>query len=335
MTSLAAVSRMNSNIEPGMEADAPLTFTGERFLPECKGEIWLEHWHRYLFAQGYVDGLRVLDAACGEGYGSHILSARARAVVGIDVSPQAVAHARRRYAETSNLAFSEGRCDRLEFPDASFDAVVSFETIEHLAEQVETLAEFRRVLRPGGLLIISTPNRKTYSDERNYQNEYHVREFYRAEFEAFLKPHFAEVHWFGQKIMMHSVIWPEHVAAVGARVDIEGERESNLIPYEPLYFIAVCGDALPDRQITILGEAGEWLVRHYEDGMRKMIQLDRILHEREAAFTQRGERLDQIEACLADLKMELERRRTLTWWAGVPVRRLKGWLAGLSRRGGG
>ncbi|MCW5579095.1 MAG: class I SAM-dependent methyltransferase, partial [Dokdonella sp.] len=80
-----------------MSDSQPLPFTGERFTPECVREIWYEHWHRYAFARGLVAGKRVLDAACGEGYGSALLAAVAGSVTGVDVDADAIAHARARY----------------------------------------------------------------------------------------------------------------------------------------------------------------------------------------------------------------------------------------------
>ena len=79
----------------------PLEFTGERFTPECVREIWYEHFHRYVFARERVGGLNVLDAACGEGYGSALLATVAASVTGVDVSPQAIEHARSRYSGNS------------------------------------------------------------------------------------------------------------------------------------------------------------------------------------------------------------------------------------------
>src|SRR5215471_186794 len=123
-----------------------LKFTGERFLPGVAGEIAHEHWHRYAFARGLVTGKRVADVACGEGYGSALLAAAAGSVVGIDVAADTIAHARRSYAALSNLRFEQASAVALPLPEASVDAVVSFETIEHLPreDQSRMLAEFGR-----------------------------------------------------------------------------------------------------------------------------------------------------------------------------------------------
>ena len=177
-----------------------LTFTGERFAPEVRGAIWYEHWHRYCVAQPLARGLRVLDAACGEGYGSFLLAQAARDVVGVDVSGEAVAHARSRYA-APNLRYVQGSVTALPLADASVDLVVSFETIEHLTAQAEMLAEFRRVLAPGGALLISSPNRPVYSGELPAENEYHVRELDRGELADLLAPVFPQQRWYGQRVV--------------------------------------------------------------------------------------------------------------------------------------
>ena len=87
-----------------------LTFTGERFLPSCEGEMIYEHWHRYLFARQYVAGKRVLDVASGEGYGSAMMAAQAASVTGVDISPEAVKHASEPYGSAANLKDLCGSC---------------------------------------------------------------------------------------------------------------------------------------------------------------------------------------------------------------------------------
>jgi ubiquinone/menaquinone biosynthesis C-methylase UbiE len=151
-------------------------FTGERFLPGCTGEIAYEHWHRYAFARRFVAARRVLDAACGEGYGSALLGTAAAGVVGVDIDKDTVAEASRRYSRLPQVSFVGGSCTALPLPDASFDAVVSFETIEHVgaADQPRMIAEFSRVLKPDGLLILSSPNKRLYRDARNYVNDFHI-----------------------------------------------------------------------------------------------------------------------------------------------------------------
>ena len=318
-----------------MADDMKMQFTGERFTPECEGEIRLEHWQRYLFARSLVKDKRVLDVACGEGYGSKLLAEQAASVVGVDVSVEVIEHATRRYGSLAGLGFRLGDCERLDFPDASFDVIVSFETIEHVPNQEQVLAELRRILAPDGVLIISTPNKKTYSDDRAYQNEFHVREFYRAEFESFLKVQFPRVHLYGQKLMMHSVIWPEACQADKVTFWVDGQPQVNRIDYEPLYFIAVCGATLPETEITILGEETEWLLPHYEAGMRKMIELDRIRHEQEQQLSAQSTQLVALQESLTKCSQRVMSAETeLAHLKGAVSDQRQGWswFRGISRK---
>ena len=135
-----------------------MDFTGERYLPERRGDIALEHRHRYLLACTYANGKDVLDIACGEGYGSSMLADVAKSVIGVDIAEEAIAHASTQYA-ASNLAFRQGNAAEIPLEDASVDLVVSFETIEHHDRHEDMLREIKRVLRPGGLLLISSPDK--------------------------------------------------------------------------------------------------------------------------------------------------------------------------------
>ncbi len=219
-----------------------LSFTGERFLPECAGEIIYEHWHRYLIGREYVTGKRVLDIPCGEGYGSNLLATRAESVLGIDISSEAVAHATARY-DKENLRFIAADCTDIHEPDASFDVIISFEMIEHITTQEVFLREVVRLLKPGGMFIISSPNRPEYSDRTGYKNEFHLKELDQTELKALLDPHFPAQAWFAQRAAFHSMVWPIETTATSATaLTAEGDAAYP----EPLYFLVFCArNAVP------------------------------------------------------------------------------------------
>ncbi|HEX7272317.1 MAG TPA: class I SAM-dependent methyltransferase, partial [Casimicrobiaceae bacterium] len=188
---------------------AELPFTGERFTPETAGAIWYEHWHRYCAVRELAAGKRVLDCACGEGYGSMLLAGVAASVIGVDIDGPAIRHAAARYGEQTNLGFVQGSCTRLPLGDASMDLLVSFETIEHLAEQEAMLAEFARVLGPSGVLVLSSPNKREYGQAHDAVNRFHVRELTREELASRLTEHFPRQAWYGQRVLAHSLLWSE------------------------------------------------------------------------------------------------------------------------------
>jgi SAM-dependent methyltransferase len=275
---------------------AALEFTGERFTPECVREIWYEHWHRYVFARAYAQDRRVLDAACGEGFGSALLAQSARDVLGMDIAETAVAHARARYGAQANLRFEQGDCTALGLADASVDLVVSFETLEHVAAQEALIAGFARVLAPDGMLILSSPDKRTYSDEAGFRNEFHVRELYRDELLALLKPHFPFVYLYGQKLLFQSAIWSldgETSAPTATATALDaGTHVQSGLAYDPLYFIALCSrrpiDALP--QLALFGDREESVYRHYNHEVRKNMAA--------------GARIAELEAELAVLRRD-------------------------------
>jgi ubiquinone/menaquinone biosynthesis C-methylase UbiE len=169
----------------------------ERIVPdETEPGIVALHLKRYEFARPWCEGKEVLDAGCGVGYGSAFLAERARRVVGVDRSDEAIEYARRRYA-SPNVEFEVGDLLRLEQPDHSFDVVSSFETIEHLADQERFLAEVRRVLRPDGVFVVSTPRVDT--TDAAPANPFHERELSAGEFERLLRGRFEQVELYGQR----------------------------------------------------------------------------------------------------------------------------------------
>lgn len=226
-----------------------LEFTGERFMPEVAGQIAFEHLHRYHFASRFCQGKRVLDVACGEGYGSRILSNAAASVVGVDISAEAVAHARSKYA-VSSLEFVEASAALLPLPDDSFDVVVSFETIEHHDQHEEMLSEIRRVLRPGGLLVLSSPNKQHYSIEPGYSNPYHVKELFREELLALAGRHFSTMQVYSQRVVHGSLLVADGKAVfdsiLGTGLD-SSEVYRGLS--RPLYDLIVASDVeLPEAE---------------------------------------------------------------------------------------
>lgn len=268
-----------------------LPFTGERFTPECVREMWLEHWHRYAFALHFARGRRVLDAACGEGYGAALLARAGATVTAVDLSGDALTHARARYGHLPGLAFEAGDVANLShLPDGGFDLIVSFETLEHLAAQDAMLAGFRRLLAPGGLLLVSTPDRRVYSDRTGYRNEFHVRELYRDEFEALLARHFGAFRLFGQKLLFQSVLSDlgEKPARARARTMAEdGQTVVDGLDYDPVYLVAVCAhraEDLPaglDGLVDLFGDAAESVYRHYEHEIRKNMAAGGLIQDLE------------------------------------------------------
>jgi 2-polyprenyl-3-methyl-5-hydroxy-6-metoxy-1,4-benzoquinol methylase len=173
----------------------PLALTGERTLPDVPAE---NYWYRrhlvvYEWIARRVAGARVLDMACGEGYGSAVLARSAASVVGVDANPQAHEHARLRY-RLENLCFERDLVESYGRPD-EFDAVVFLQTIEHVQDPGAILRHFREVLRPGGTAYISTPNLLTLAPPgaEKSGNPWHIKEYRAEEFRALCAGAFSSV----------------------------------------------------------------------------------------------------------------------------------------------
>ncbi|MGH7490447.1 MAG: class I SAM-dependent methyltransferase, partial [bacterium] len=224
-------------------------------MPSLRGQIKYEHLHRYALSLQFVSGKSVLDIASGEGYGAALLATRAAFVTGVDIDPAAVQSAGRTY-RNPKLSFVAGTCDAIPLADASVDAITSFETIEHHDKHDEMLREFKRVLKPGGVLVISSPNKLTYSDEPGYCNPFHVKELYYEQFDSLLKNHFRFVRNYGQRLAVGSFVFPlvdcstENITPLtGDATDVAAKVCS--LP-SPVYFVAVCSDdpAISTRELS-------------------------------------------------------------------------------------
>ncbi len=189
-----------------------LQFTGERFIPSkelINDEIGFEHLHRYHAIIPFIQNKSVLDIACGEGYGAALIGKYAQKVYGVDIDEACINWAIEHYGPTNNkLDFKKGSADRIPLADNTVDVVISFETIEHVDATIQQvfMAEVKRVLKPDGILIISTPNTVNYSARYEHHNEFHEKEFQKEEFHEFLKGHFNYAYHFEQGYEIVSTI---------------------------------------------------------------------------------------------------------------------------------
>lgn len=213
-------------------------FTGERVVPnQVDSDLWNEHWSRYLFASRLARQKRVLDIACGTGYGTAELAHSAAQVIGVDVASEAVSYAAAQYARF-NTRFVQASGTALPFPDASFDLVTAFEVIEHLTDWPKLLEEVRRLLRPSGQFIVSTPNKLYYAETREKAgpNPFHTHEFTFEEFNQALQDVFPSVSMFLQNHSDSVVFQP-----VGGQPVAETRLDSGQPkPDEAHFFMAVC-----------------------------------------------------------------------------------------------
>lgn len=188
-------------------------FTGERVIEgNTPNRIWLDHAARYEFATNYVKDKKVLDVACGTGFGSKILQEKgARGVFGVDLSKEAINFASEKYVG-NGLKFMIGDVLKINFPDDFFDVIVSFETIEHVKQHEKALSELRRALKPSGLLIISSPNRKLTSPGKSISdspdNVFHVVEYSCDEFVRILVKYFDVNGLYGQRAINKVLLIP-------------------------------------------------------------------------------------------------------------------------------
>jgi ubiquinone/menaquinone biosynthesis C-methylase UbiE len=180
--------------------------TGERLEFYDFSDVTVEHLHRYAIANDFIEGKVVLDIASGEGYGSNILAQKALEVIGVDIDIDSVKDANEKYIK-NNLKYIVGSADNIPIESNSIDVVVSFETIEHHDKHEEMFMEIKRVLKQDGILIMSSPDKKHYSDIPNFKNKFHVKELYFEDFEFLTKKYFKKPKFYMQKAYnMNSIV---------------------------------------------------------------------------------------------------------------------------------
>ena len=171
--------------------------TGERMIPTKAGEVsfvFSRHQFAYRYAQQFVGDKDVLDAGAGTGYGAKLLGEVAKSVLGIDYSSEAVAYSTTHYSAT-NVRYTQADIEDISFA-SQFDVAVSFQAIEHLKDPSDFLSRLRRAVRPGGLILITTPNVKGRSGHSS-DNQFHLNEMRYEQFDELLKKHFASFQLLG------------------------------------------------------------------------------------------------------------------------------------------
>jgi SAM-dependent methyltransferase len=188
-----------------MEIREPLQWTGERLVRGCPPSLTFEHLHRYAIACPLASGKRVLDIACGEGYGTALLAQSAASITGVDIDPSAIAHAKATY-NRDNVEFILGTGEDIPCDDSTFDLVTSFDTIEHLTGQQRFIEQIKRVLTENGVVLISTPNKPEYARVSEIPNPFHQREVSHEEFRVLLRRHFKHTIFAKQRLVTGSWI---------------------------------------------------------------------------------------------------------------------------------
>jgi ubiquinone/menaquinone biosynthesis C-methylase UbiE len=216
-------------------------WTGERLETFVQNEATTEHLHRYAMAMELAGGKNVLDIACGEGYGTNLLAGKAAQVTGMDIDTLTIKKAAEKYQQ-ENIQFTEANAEKIPAADNTFDLVISFETLEHVTEQQLMIQEIKRVLKKDGILLLSTPDKKNYSDATGYKNPFHKKELYRNEFESLLQASFRQVKIFGQQITHSSFISVGDTKGFSHYTGNFDILEKDK-PGEPLYFIALASDS--------------------------------------------------------------------------------------------
>jgi SAM-dependent methyltransferase len=290
-----------------MESDLASRADGisERFVPEQdQGRlIEVEHVSRYQWAAQAAKDRRVLDAGCGTGYGCRLLaSGGAREVIGVDIATSVLETVAPSMPDSVRLQAGDLR--KLEFADDSFQLVICFEVIEHFEDPVLVLDELARVLVPGGLLLVSSPNRGAYQPG----NPHHLHEFTPAELETELSARLANVRLLRQRDYILSAVLSDATSGLGDGAAIENLALHKLVADSPggeIYTIAMASDGeLPDlrEQAAMTGtlELAEWL-SVFETQSRAIADKDSYIDDLMARVEER----DLLAQLLVDAELRL------------------------------
>jgi len=267
-----------------------MDFTGERLVPDQQrdDDLYHEHIVRYQFAAPWAPQRRVLDAGCGAGYGAALLAAAgARSALGIDISSEAVAYAREHYRQPG-LSFAAADVTTWDGPAAGFDLIVSLEVIEHLDQPDRLVQAAARLLAPGGLFIVSTPNVATYPPG----NPYHKHEMSLDAFDGLLRGSFAAVHMFEQDYSTALAVRPLAPDAAAAWRFVPAAERT---PQQPDYYVALCAH----NDAALAPAAASIMLELPSDRLGERIAaaqtLQRLLNEKTAHIAEKDAHIARLE----------------------------------------
>lgn len=271
-----------------LENTSSLENTGERMIPEFhKGTlIYAEHITRYQAVEELLKNKIVLDIASGSGYGTNLMAKNAKKVYGVDVDEEAIRYAQDNFSG-ANIEYKIGDGEKIPLEDNSVDVVVTFETIEHILNYKKFLAEVKRVLRPDGVAIISTPNDLEFAEG----NHFHLHEFVYKELVSLLNRDYKYIDPYFQATWKYVALGEAGLFQKEGNLDIKTVNYAPLNPEQYLYFYLVCSNEKITKKITPRAAIGG----HYSDREYKHI-MDHIqeLDKNTAALTKTNDILNKL-----------------------------------------
>ncbi len=266
----------------------------ERMVPEFHQEtlMYAEHYTRYFAAEGIIKGKIVLDIASGSGYGTKMLAEKAKHVYGVDVNEQAVNYSKKHFG-SKNIEYLVGDGIRIPLDDNSVDVVITFETIEHIEDYRAFIKEVKRVLRPDGVAIVSTPNDLEFAEG----NHFHLHEFEYEELVGLLKKDFKNIKPYFQSTWKYVSIDSAEKLEKKGEVNIKLLNLSNKTSKQHLYFYLLCSNRDIKEEVKPIAALGE----HYSD--RQLIKAESDHTDR---HNQDMHQVNQLKQELAHSKKSLK-----------------------------
>lgn len=291
--------------------DTTLPNTGERMIPaHHKGTmVYGEHIVRYQAALELVKDKTVLDIASGSGYGSALLGTAAKKVVGVDVDAATVRYAKKNYS-SQHVEFKVGDGISIPLDDHSVDVVVSFETIEHIEKYEVFMDEVKRVLKAGGLFVLSTPNDREFIEG----NHFHIHEFEAKELEDLVARYFKHTKSYFQATWLYNAVMSAEQMGGEWRQPIDTMNTAPVGTDRAIYFFMLCSAEPIQQSLTPLAAISEhWSQRQVSERQKYYDELEAKVHAQDMLLKQQEGQLQELR----DIK------GSKAWKAVTAMRRVK------------